>query len=471
MFLRKLLKLRRTLAFRLTLWYAIIFTVLFFLAFLVFYLVMTSVIQRRTDRDLLAEATEFSSIFAREGINALTTSMHLEAESEGENRMFLRLLAPNGHEFTSSDTSSWGTVGKGSAALKRLSNGVNHVFETVGSAQHRHKARILYTVIGPGRILQIGWSLKDDERLMENFREIFGTTLAVVLVCAALVGWFMARRALLGVEEVTRTAIDISSGSLEKRVPMKARGEEIDTLAITFNNMLDRIHALVNGMREMTDNIAHDLRSHITRIRVSAEMTLTSAKPVDECEIMAADIIEECDRLLDMINTMLDISEAEAGASKLTIERVDMVEVVREACELFEPIAEDKGVNIVRKVPDSSYVYGDIQKLQRMVANLLDNALKYTPSKGSVTVAINGDEDHIAISFNDTGIGISEDDLPRIFDRFYRCDQSRSQPGIGLGLSLALAIARAHGGNITATSHHGKRSIFTAILPRSPLFH
>jgi heavy metal sensor kinase len=469
MSLKKLLRLRHTLAFRLTLWYAFIFTVSFLFAFLVFYLVMTSVIQRRTDQDLLAEATEFSSIFAQGGIDAVATAMHLEADSEGVNKMFLRLLAPNGQEFTSSDVSSWGTMVQGKAALERLTYGGSHVFETVSSAQHRHKARILYSVIGPGRILQIGLSLKDDERLMEDFKEIFGTTLAVVLVCAVLVGWFMARRALLGVEELTQTAVEISNGALEKRVPMKARGEEIDALATAFNNMLDRIHALINGMREMTDNIAHDLRSHITRIRGNAEMTLTSAKPVDECEMIAANIIEECDRLLDMMNAMLDISEAEAGASKLTIERVDMVKVVREACELFQPVAEDKGVTIVSQVSAKLFVYGDIQKLQRMIANLLDNALKYTPSGGTVTISVNGDEEQMVVSVNDTGIGISRDDLPNIFRRFFRCDQSRSGPGIGLGLSLAIAIARAHGGDIAAASNPGHGSTFTVTLPLKPL--
>ena len=471
MFLRKLLKLRHTLAFRLTLWYAIIFTVSFLFAFLVFYLVMTSVIQKRTDQDLLAEATEFSSIFAQGGIDALATAMNLEAESEGVNKIFLRLLAPNGQEFASSDISSWETMDQGKAALERLTNGASHVFETVSSAQHRHKARILYSVVGPGRILQIGLSLKDDERLMEDFREIFGTTLAVVLLCAALVGWFMARRALLGVEELTQTALAISNGALEKRAPMKARGEEIDTLATAFNNMLDRIHALVNGMREMTDNIAHDLKSPITRIRGVAEMTLTTGKSMDEYKTMAAETIEECDHLMDMINTMLDISEAETGTGRLAIEKIDIAALVRDACELFEPIAEDKGVNIIQRLPASCYVYGDVQRLQRMVANLLDNALKYTPSEGTITVSVNGDNGRILISVNDTGIGISEHELPRIFDRFYRCDQSRSQAGIGLGLSLALAIARAHGGEITATSYPGKGSTFTAILPPSPLFH
>ena len=275
----------------------------------------------------------------------------------------------------------------------------------------------------------------------------------------------------MDVEEVTRTAIDISKGDFKRRVSVRDRGDEIKKLATTFNVMLDRIDILVTGMREMTDNIAHDLRSPITRIRGITEMTLSTGKSIDEYETMGANTIEECDRLLKMVNTMLEISGAEAGVSHLTKEKTDMARVVRELCELFQPSAEEQGVTIISEISDSSFVYGDIQKLQRMVANLLDNALKYTPSGGTVTASVNKNEGQVVISVNDTGIGISKDEVPNIFRRFYRCDQSRSQAGIGLGLSLALAIAKAHGGGITATSHLGKGSQFAVTLPQSPLSH
>lgn len=289
----------------------------------------------------------------------------------------------------------------------------------------------------------------------------------ILLVFAALIGWFMSRRALQGVEEVTRTAGDISKGALGQRVHVKAKGDEIERLATTFNYMLDRIEALIKGMRELTDNIAHDLRSPITRIRGINEMALTNGKSVDECNTMAANTIKECDRLLEMVNTMLDISEAETGASKLEMEKTDMAKLVRDACELFQPSAEEKMVTLFSEISDNAFVYGDIQRIQRMVINLLDNALKYTLSGGTVTVSVYGDERQVVLSVNDTGIGISKQDLPHIFNRFYRCDQSRSQPGLGLGLSLAMAIARAHDGNITATSSLGKGSKFTITLPRN----
>jgi signal transduction histidine kinase len=290
-------------------------------------------------------------------------------------------------------------------------------------------------------------------------------TLFVLVLPAVLIGWFMARRALQGVEEVTGTAIAIANGELGLRVPATARGEEIDRLATTFNSMLDRIHSLITGMREMTDNIAHDLRSPISRIRGAAEMTLTASGSLTDYEALAADTIEECDRVLEMINTMLDITEVEAGEGKLVMKEVDISRLVREACELFQPVAEDKGITLVLDTHEGCTIKGDIQRLQRLIANLLDNALKYTLPGGNVAVTLKIHAETAVISVTDTGIGISEKELPRIFERFYRGDQSRTQTGTGLGLSLAKAIALAHGGSVTVSSTLGAGSTFTLVLP------
>ena len=327
--------------------------------------------------------------------------------------------------------------------------------------------RILYAMISPSIILQVGQAMESYSRFLDAFKGIFIATMTFLIVLAAGVGWFMARRAVSGVEAVTRTAQKISGGILEERVPVKARGDEIDQLATTFNQMLDRIQTLLTEIKEISDNIAHDLRSPVTRIRGVAEVTLTTGKSLNDYENMAASTIEECDRLLDMINTMLMISKTESGVDKLSHEEINLAALIREACELFKPTAEDKGLSMRCDVPEVSPFIGDTQMIQRMISNLLDNAIKYTPSGGSVAVSINENETQVVVSIEDTGCGISPNDLPRIFERFYRCDQSRSQPGIGLGLSLARAIARAHRGNIAATSIPNQESTFTVTLPKS----
>ena len=385
MFFEKILKLRHTLAFRLTLWYAGIFTLSSLAGFFVFFFSIASIMQQRTDQELSNEIAEFGSILASKGMTAVKANIDIEAESNGVEEMFFRVLTSDGKELASSNMSLWKNIGAGRAALRRLADGGRAAFETLALAEPHRNVRVAYGVIAPGTIMQIGQSLNEDEEFLAILREIFGISLAMLMVVAAPVGWFMARRALQGVEEITKTATEIAKGALELRVPVPTGGDEIVRLAQTFNGMLDRIHALITGMREITDNIAHDLRSPIARIRGVAEMVLTGGGSSEEYESMAANTIEECDRLLEMINTMLDIAEVEAGVGRLRMEDVNMSPLVREACELFEPIAEDKKISFVSSIPEDQFVKGDTRRLQRLVSNLLDNALKYTLSGGEVT--------------------------------------------------------------------------------------
>jgi signal transduction histidine kinase len=184
---------------------------------------------------------------------------------------------------------------------------------------------------------------------------------------------------------------------------------------------------------------------------------------------MAASTVEDCDRLLDMINTMLLISKTEAGVEKPSRDEIDLAALVRKACELFEPIAEEKNVTLRYDAAKKALVVGDVRMLQRMLANIVDNAIKYTQPGGRIEASLTESRlNDIIVSVKDTGAGIAETDLPRVFERFYRCDQSRSQPGTGLGLSLARVIARAHGGDVTVTSTLNHGSTFIITLPKPP---
>jgi signal transduction histidine kinase len=180
---------------------------------------------------------------------------------------------------------------------------------------------------------------------------------------------------------------------------------------------------------------------------------------------MIGSIIEECDRLLEMINMMLDISEAEAGISKLKKSEINCSELLKNSCELFGPIADDKGIRIVTELLEDVTIYADNKKLQRVVANLLDNAIKYSRTEGTIVVSLYRDGKNVSISIKDNGTGISPDDLPYIFKRFYRCDSSRSNIGNGLGLCWALAIIEAHGGSISVSSTRDKGSTFIITIP------
>ena len=301
--------------------------------------------------------------------------------------------------------------------------------------------------------------------IREDFREYLAWPLLVIIILSALVGWFLAKRALSGVVQLTRTAEAVADGAMKERVPVKGRLDEIDRLARMFNTMLDRINALIQGMKETNDSIAHDLRSPVARMRGIAEAALTSESSPDAHRLLAGDIIEQCDRLLDMINTVLDISEAEAGVVNLVIEDVDIVTLVQDAVGLFLPMAEDKNIAVKVQASSGTRLSSDRRKLQRILGNLLDNAIKFTPPHGTIAISVVGDGKRILIEVRDTGIGISEEDAPHVFEKFFRADKSRSEPGSGLGLSLAQAFASSLGGSITATSVPGKGSAFTVILP------
>ena len=464
----KTAKYRGSLAVRLTLWYAAVFAVSSAVAFLFFYLFITSVIRERIDQDLATQAGDFATLLRVRGIEAVKRVAVLEAQAAGERKYFVRLLRLNGEVFSSSNMSYWQNIGIHRDAIARLTEGESQAFKTIVLPNRMDNIRILYRQIGQGFFLQLGHSMEPYARFYQAFKTIFIITMGLLIIIATVIGWFMAQRALSGVTAVTRTARRIADGAFEQRVPVKIAGDEIDQMAVMFNRMLDRIETLVSGIRDMGDNIAHDLRGPITRIRGLAEITLTTKTGIDDFEQMAASTIEECDGLLDMINAMLLISQSEAGASRIERKPVDLSRLSEDACELFLPAAEDSQVNLTCTIPEKSVLLnGDVRLLQRMIANLLDNAIKYTPAGGTVSLALERQkmDGIIRLTVRDDGIGIAPAERAHIFDRFYRGDASRSQPGNGLGLSLARAVAQAHGGDITVFSQPGEGSEFVVSLP------
>lgn len=463
-------RLRQSLAFRLTVWYAVIFILSSIIAFALFYLLITQVLRQKTDAELRAQANGLAQIHLVQGVEMMRRAAILKAQATGEQKMFFRLFYPSGLSFSSSNMSYWNNIGIDRDAVTAIvEGGASYRYTTQKVPRNAYSARVIYKRIDHNLLLQLGYSLESEERLVNTFERTFTLTMAVLLAIAVAVGWFMARRALSGVAMVTRTARQISENDLQSRVPLLHRHDEIDLLAFTFNQMLDRIQRLVISMRQMNDNIAHDLRSPITRIRGLAEVTLTGAENTEDYANMAASTIEECDRLLQMINTMLAISRTEAGIDTASFQAVDMGGVAQEACDLFQPLADDREIDLRCKAAAPCMVSGDPPMLQRVLANLIDNAIKYTPLKGTVRVTVEPDGGTCVISIEDDGPGIPVEDQQRVFQRFFRGDQSRSQGGSGLGLSLARAIVKAHGGSITLESAPGKNTVFWVRLPLTPV--
>ncbi len=465
MFLRKILDLKDTLSFKLTLWYAGIFMFTSLSALSVYYYRISAITLERTDDELVEQIGDFSALLAEHHRDEAIQAMIADAQSEDQHKMFFRLLSLDGNVIASTDLQSWKSLEIPDSQIATLLNNQTIIRETRIVPEQLYKVRMVYGFLDPATIMQIGLSLEDNEEYLHVFRDLILLLMIPFFILATIVGWFLARKALMGVEEVSQTASEIANGALGRRVEVKKRSAEIDKLARVFNLMLDRLQEMMKVMQEMTDNIAHDLRSPLTRIRGIAEMTLIGKKTSVDYEEMAASTVEECDNLIDIINTMLDISEAEAGLGDLTIEKIDLKKLILAACEFFQPIADEKNIRIRTHLPEKIDINADKNKLQRIVTNLLENAIKYTPPDGLVTISVLNSGDEVKIVFEDTGIGIPEKDMPYIFDRFFRGDKSRTRAGIGLGLSMVKAFTKALKGTVMVSSALNRGSTFTLIIP------
>ncbi len=467
-----MIRLPNTLAARLTLWYASAFVFFLVVAFAILYLSMNTVLNSRIDEDLEEDIEEFRLTFETNGLEEVKREIDREVMAGDTVDEFLRLLSPAGKEIYSSDQNHWNNLNTDIDIVKRFTApDVEPVLLSADFESQEHTTRMIYGYIGPGVILHLGDSLEEKEEIMELLFLVFLIMFCFVIPLAYGVGRFVARKAVRGIEAVSHAAIDIERGKFDQRVSVTGSGDEIETLANTFNAMAERIRNLIAEMREMIDNIAHDMRSPLGRIRAISESVLSASDNGrengrgEEYKKAAADTLEECDRLIQLINTTLDVAEAESGVASNMIEAVNISELTENACELFEPLAEEKRITVSPKLEPECWLRGNRQNLQRMLVNLLDNAMKYTPAKGRVNVRLERNDDAIQIEIADTGVGVPLTDQQRVFQRFFRCDQSRSQEGCGLGLAFARAVAHTHGGDINLTSTPSEGSIFTVTLP------
>jgi signal transduction histidine kinase len=333
-----------------------------------------------------------------------------------------------------------------------------------------------------GTIVQVGKSTESRDDLLARFRIALGFVTVFISAIALSGGWLVTRSAQYPIRRLAHAVRRIiRTGQTDERVEIGNSGDAVDDLTRLFNAMLDRIEGLVTAMRGSLDNVSHDLRTPLTRLRASAEMALASpADPQRDREALA-DCVEEVDRVLVMLDTLMDISEAESGALQLRREPIRLAEIVDRAVDLYREVAEAKGVTLVAPDPESTaprlgsgraaepirdvIVDGDRARLEQVAANLIDNAIKYTPPGGRVDVALSRDEGRAVLRVSDTGSGIPPEEVPRIWERLFRGDTSRAERGLGLGLSLVKAIVEAHGGSVEVESTVGSGSRFTVSLP------
>jgi len=453
---------RGTIGLRLSLWYSAVFvTSTVLLVGLTYALLATSLAQR--DRDIIsATLREYASRYIAAGLPALQSSVELEQRTSSRERLFVRVIGPDSYAVFANippglgdfDISQIGREGGGMVAVPARDR--DAVLE-VASAR-----------LPDGTILQVGKSNEIRLGLLRQFRTIVGWVAILTLAVGILGGLILTRSTLRPVYELIAVVQRITrTGRTDERVPARApTGDAVDELIALFNTMLDRINALMTAMRDSLDNVAHDLRTPMARLRAVAEHGLKSGETATEREALA-DCLEESDRVLSILNTLMDISEAETGVLQLAREPVSLRTIVGDAIELYEDVAEAKQVSLTLADGLDVVVSGEPDRLRQVFANLIDNAVKYSAASGRVTIGITQEGHDALVRVEDTGAGIASEDLPRIWERLYRADPSRSERGLGLGLSLVKAYVEAHGGQVSATSEPGRGSVFTVRLPLS----
>ena len=458
-------KLLRTTAFKLTLVYLGIF-VLFAASLLAYFALNTRrLITEQITATVNGEVNGLSEQYGQGGLRRLVIVVDVRSRRPGSS-LYL-VTTPSGEGLA-------GNVGSLEPGVLDRPGWLEtnyHRLESPEATEHRALVRVVQ--LPGGFHLLVGRDLEERERLFAIVVNAGQWSLALVIVLGLIGGFFVSRRVLSRIDAMTGTAQTIMAGDLSGRLPVAGTGDELDRLADNVNAMLERIEALMRGLKEVSDNIAHDLKTPLTRLRNRCEQALRSATGETSYRAALESTIAESDDLIRTFDALLMIARAESGQARDNMTEFDASEIARDVGDLYEPVADEKGIALKIDAPAAAPVRGNRELVSQALANLIDNAIKYAGPSGKVNgvpaeivVKAGNDGERITLSVADRGPGIPDADRGRVVERFVRLEQSRSEPGSGLGLSLASAVARLHGGELKLEDNHpGLRT--TIALPRA----
>jgi len=473
-------KLLRTTAFRLTLVYLALFAL--YAALLLFFFALNArrLITEEITTTVNREVAGLNDQYERGGIGRLAAVVELRSRRPGSS-LYL-VAAPKGEGLA-------GNVASLDEGILSQTGWVETSYQRLDATEgNEHRALVLVSELPGGFHLLVGRDIEERQRIYDIIITAGRWSIVAVMVLGLGGGFFVSRHILRRVDAITEKAQTISAGDLSGRLPIAGTGDEIDRLALNFNGMLDRIESLMHGFKEVSDNVAHDLKTPLTRLRNRCEAALRNARTDADYRAALDSTIEESEGLIRTFDALLMIARAESGEAGRGMVDLDAAEIARGVAELYEPVAEEKGLHLVVDAPGPVLVHGHRELISQALANLVDNAIKYAapvrpeaelalagdlavpaPAAGpppTITVTARNDGDNVVLTVADEGPGIAPDARAHAVERFVRLEHSRSQPGSGLGLSLASAIAHLHHGELMLDDNDpGLRAVIR--LPRA----
>lgn len=443
-----MINLFRLTSFRLIFIYTILLAISVFL--IAFYLYWSTArdLQNRADQDIVQESQMLTRIYQRGGVNGLARFITQLSQIPNANLYALRnnkndIVAGN---FTDKD-SLWD--------LTRLDDGWVSFSSTRNKASandnistRKQFFRGKEFIVRGSYNLIIGRDVSNEIYLKERFLNTIISATLLILVLGLFGGYVLSRNILNRISAINKTSIEIMDGDLLQRLPIGSSNDELNQLSVNLNNMLDRLNKLMIGMKDVSDNIAHDLRTPLNKIRTNLEVTLMSNPTSENYRNSIQEVIYDIDIVINTFNSLLAISRVESGSLLLEKEKVDINKLLENVIDLWEPLAEEKNINLINQSDDNIYIEGNKNLLSQAISNLIDNAIKYGPQGNKINIGAKFENENVILWVSDNGPGIPNKDKERVLERFARLDVSRNTKGTGLGLSLVASSIRFHKGTI-----------------------